>query len=110
MSDPAGKVSGAPSQAVESASADAGPSRARRRLILGAGAALPSVYTLTSGAQTAAASVLHCTVANPPSNLQRFTLADDQWYRNKTYAGKQGFDPAYCVSSGSLSCTDALHP
>jgi hypothetical protein len=36
------------------------PSQTRRRLILAAGAALPSVYTLSSGAQTAGASNMAC--------------------------------------------------
>jgi hypothetical protein len=110
MSDRTGTRFDAPLEIVQGGSPAAGPSRARRRLLLGAAAALPSVYTLTSGAQTAAASVLHCTVANPPSNLQRFTQSDDNWFRNKVYVGRWGNDKAYCVTAYQSACVNPLHP
>lgn len=75
-------------------------SPSRRRLLLGAVAVLPSVYTLSSGAQTALTS----------ANVLRFTTADDTWYRNKVYTGKMGSDKVDCVNSIQTSCYDALHP
>ena len=49
-----------PESSVAAESRTAGPSKARRRLILAAGAALPSIYTLSSGAQMAVASTMVC--------------------------------------------------
>jgi hypothetical protein len=65
---------------------------------------------LTSGAQTAAISAFHCFAATPPSNLQRFTQSDDNWFRNKVYVGKWGNDKAYCVTANQSACVNALHP
>jgi len=86
----------------------------RRRLLLGA-AAIPTVYTLTSGAAVAAAS-LNCwgtqTQATPP---QRVTAAPDQWARSTMKSGK--VNPgnqvtAYCMTPpGKQSeCTDPMEP
>ena len=95
-----------PERAVPNISNAGQPSPARRRLILAAGAAIPSVYTLASGAQTAVASNLRCW-AHPPSTPARFTPSDDQWLRVHIYKGtyKQETD-AYCVSSPQSSCVD----
>ena|SRR5215471_18712222 len=89
----------------------ANPSAVRRRLLLAAGAALPSVYTLTSGAQTAVASNLRCwgnPGATPP---QRFTASDDSWYRSPVYTGQYKGNAAYCVTSPQSACIDSpMHP
>ena len=110
MFDPAGTRIDPPAEIAQSVLPDAGPSRARRRLLLGAAAALPSVYTLTSGAQTAAISAFHCVAATPPSNLQRFTQSYDNWFRNKVFVGKWGNDKAYCVTANQSACVSPLHP
>jgi len=80
------------------------PSLVRRRLLIAAGASLPSVYTLTSGAQTAAASSLRCWAAQPTTPPQRFTTADDAWRRYPVYKGKFHSDGAYCVTLPQSSC------
>jgi hypothetical protein len=110
MSDPAGTRIDPPTEVAQSVSPDAGPSRARRRLLLGAAAALPSVYTLTSGAQTAAISAFHCLAATPPANLSRFTTQSDTWVRKQVYVGKRGNDKAYCVTWNQSGCMNALYP
>jgi hypothetical protein len=85
------------------------PSAARRRLILAAGAVLPSVYTLTSGAQTAAASSLRCWANGGDTPPVRFTPAEDNWVRAKVYVGKSDDGrAAYCVSTPQNSCISRL--
>jgi hypothetical protein len=85
------------------------PSAARRRLILAAGAALPSVYTLTSGAQTAAASSLRCLINGTETPPARFTPAEDNWVRAKVYVGKSDDGrAAYCVSAPQNACISTL--
>src|SRR5438270_10794678 len=83
----------------------AAPNKARRRLILAAGAALPSVYTLSSGAQTALVSNLSCW-AKTPTPPARFTPTDDDWYRAPVYTGDYDGTPAYCVSVPQSACLD----
>lgn len=84
--------------------AAATPSRARRRLLLGAGA-LPSVLTLSSGAQAAAASTLRCLATNQPA--QRFVPNDDNWVRAQVpVATYNSSRPAYCVTSPTNACVD----
>jgi len=56
------------------------PSRARRRLLLGATGALPSVLTLSSGAAIAAASTVQCVFKNQQTP-ERFTAVNDNWVR-----------------------------
>jgi hypothetical protein len=92
------------------------PSKARRRLILAAGAALPSIYTLSSGAQTAAASNLVCLAKEGPPPI-RFTVVPelglqdndyaripDGWVRAPVYFGEYDRTPANCVTSPQSSC------
>jgi hypothetical protein len=112
MSDRTGTRFDAPLEIAQSGSPIAGPSRARRRLLLGAAAALPSVYTLTSGAQTAAASALNCLATTTPPNLylSRFTTHSDAWTRKQVYMGKVANDNAYCVTWNQSSCVNALTP
>ena len=81
----------------------------RRRLLLGAAAALPSVYTLKSGAQTAVASAIACTTRPAPLGLQRFTPADDTWVRKHVYKGQLANDDAYCVMWTQSSCVDPMN-
>ena len=88
------------------------PQALRRRLLLGA-AALPSVYTLSSGAAIAAASV-NCwakqsQTANPPA----VTAGPDQWYRLPMKSGTDGQSSsvmAYCMNDPAkqAQCTDPL--
>lgn len=80
------------------------PSKARRRFLLAAGAALPSVYTLSSGAQTAIASNLACWAKEPQSAPPRFTSTNDNWLRAQVYTGNLDGAPADCVSSPQGDC------
>lgn len=84
----------------------AAPNAARRRLMLGAGAILPSVYTLSSGATTAAASTLACFNTTSTSAPARFVDTQDKWYRAQVYDGKNGGNMAHCVSTPQNSCTN----
>jgi hypothetical protein len=109
MSDGTGKPFDTPVQTAQSSTPDGGPSRTRRRLLLGA-VAVPSVYTLTSGAQTAAASVLSCAANAAPPSASRFTTHADTWTRKQVYMGKLANDTAYCVTWNQSSCVNALSP
>jgi hypothetical protein len=80
------------------------PSKARRRFLLAAGAALPSVYTLNSGAQTAIASNLACWAKEPKAPPVRFTSSNDNWLRAQVYTGDYNGTPADCVSSPQAEC------
>jgi hypothetical protein len=97
-------------QTNQEASREVGPSPARRRLLLGAAAVLPSVYTLTSGAQTASISGFHCVAATPPANLPRFTNSSDAWVRKQVYTGKLANNTADCVTWNQASCVNPLSP
>ena len=80
-------------------SSKVGPQTARRRLMLGAAAALPSVYTLTSGAQTAVASTVRCWEGegdkepidfrirrgDAAEDAPRLTMTNDEWLRKEVY-------------------------
>ena len=81
-----------------------GPSPSRRRMLLAAGGALPSVLTLSSGASAAAASSLRCLATNQPH--QRFTDVQDNWVRAQVPVGSYQSRTAYCVTSPSASCLD----
>jgi len=85
------------------------PNVRRRRLLVTAIGALPSVYTLASGAHTAASSHLACWAQQPLTNPPRFTTGTDTWLRSKVYCGSYDGHPAYCVSNPQNSCVDALH-
>jgi hypothetical protein len=96
-------------QVPESTVADsrtASPSIARRRLILAAGAALPSIYTLSSGAQTAVASNLVC-IAKQGTHPPRFTSTADNWVRSPVTVGDYDGTPADCVTSPQSACSDS---
>ena len=56
------------------------PSRSRRRMLLAATGALPSVLTLSSGAASAA-NYLACMLNQPNPMPQRFTPGEDNWVR-----------------------------
>ena len=83
-----------------------GPSKSRRRLLLAAGAALPSICTLSSGAQAAVASNLRC-LANEAAPPARFTPAPDNWVRAPVDVGDYDGTPAYCVTSPQSACSDS---
>lgn len=102
MSDGTGKHQ-IPDSSVTAQSRGPGHSKARRRLILAAGAALPSIYTLSSGAQTAAASVL-CSARQPQTAPAAVTSTRDTWYRAPVYVGEYNGTKAYCVSSPQTDC------
>jgi hypothetical protein len=104
-------ATGAP-QVPDSTEADSraeNPSKARRRLILAAGAVLPSIYTLSSGAQTAAASNLVCLSKQGPPPI-RFTKDEDYarvsdgWLRAPVNFGEYDGVPADCITSPQTSC------
>lgn len=96
-----------PESSVAAKSRTAGPSKARRRLILAAGAALPSIYTLSSGAQTAVASNLAC-LAKQGTAPARFTSTPtaDNWLRAPVNVGEYDGTPANCVTSPQSACMD----
>lgn len=105
MSDDTGKHQ-IPDSSVAAQSRVAGHRKARRRLILAAGAALPSIWTLSSGAQTAAASNRLCWTHQSEPTPARFTPSSDTWYRAPVYVGDHNGTPAYCVSPRQSECAD----
>lgn len=79
---------------------------ARRRLMLGAAAVLPSVVTLPSGARNAVQS-FNCTTGRrgndmfvEGSGVERFSVAPDEWLRKKVFSGRLASNgrPAYCTT------------
>ncbi len=83
--------------------------KARRRLILAAGAALPSILTLSSGAQAAGASNVVCLTrqgAAPPRFVDGgdFAKTNDGWLRAPVNFGQYDGTPANCVTSPQSSC------
>lgn len=86
------------------------PSAKRRRLLAGAAAVLPSVYTLASGAQTAVASQVACWANEQQQPPGRFITGSDTWFRAKVYLGTYDGYPAYCVSTPQRACVDPFHP
>jgi hypothetical protein len=86
------------------------PSARRRRLVLGAAGALPTVYTLSSGAAAAATSAVACWSQGQQGTApQRFTVADDQWYRVQVYDGKYQGAAMHCVSSPQSACVEGTN-
>lgn len=87
----------------------------RRRLLLGA-AAVPTVYTLTSGAGVAAASLTCWDRAQQTAPAQRVTAVPDQWARGQMKSGTTwpgNTTMAYCMKDPkdqTLGCTDPLNP
>jgi hypothetical protein len=80
---------------------------ARRRLMLGAAAVLPSVVTLRSGAQVASQSFncIQRTGKTPGAmtngaEVQRFSDVPDEWLRKKVFTGRFGRagTRAYCTT------------
>jgi hypothetical protein len=102
MTDAAGTRQ-VPESSVAADSRTASPSKARRRLILAAGAALPSIYTLSSGAQTAIASNMVC-LAKQGTPPPRFTSQPDNWVRAPVSVGDYDGTPADCVTSPQSAC------
>jgi hypothetical protein len=94
-------------------SSAAGPSKARRRLLFAAGAALPSICTLGSGAAAAATSNLVCLTKQGPPPI-RFKQDDDYvrwpdgWVRAPVSVGEYDGTPADCVMTPQASCTDSF--
>ena len=76
-------------------------------MLLAAGGALPSVLTLSSGAQAAAASSLRCLATNQPH--QRFVDVQDQWVRAQVPVGSYNSRTAYCITTPSGGCLDSAH-
>lgn len=88
----------------------AAPNRLRRRLLLAGAAVVPSVYTLTSGAQAAVASSLRCLQANEDTAPPRFVQTPDQWLRQPVQMGRFEQRSTYCVSTPQSECADGLNP
>jgi hypothetical protein len=101
-----------PASTVAADSRSASPSNARRRLLLAAGAVLPSVYTLSSGAGTAAASNVVCLAkqgALPPRFTTEgdYTGRTDGWVRAPVSVGEYDGTPADCVTTPQSGCSDS---
>lgn len=88
---------------------DDAPNRTRRRLIVGAASVLPTVYTLSSGAQTATASNARC-LRDPPLEPERFAPTRDEWLRAPVYVGSYQGQAAYCITSPQELCVDVWNP
>src|SRR5437879_3688199 len=89
MSEVTGKSDEVPETTAGSNPRDDAKRVTRRRLLLGA-AALPSVYTLTSGAAVAASSI-NCWANQPQTTTApRITTAPDRWYRVQVKSGTEG--------------------
>jgi hypothetical protein len=87
------------------------PNRLRRRLIVGA--AVPTLYTLSSGAALARTSATGACLQEPEVPPQRFTGTRDNWLRAPVYVGRydsQSGPAAYCVTSPQEMCTDVWNP
>jgi hypothetical protein len=97
----------------------------RRRLILGTAAVLPSVYTLSSGAQMAVTSSQKCwnrvshngngriVAARDGSDgeeVEQVTTSNDKYLRKQVYTGTSGGQPAYCAMMNQASCIDPDNP
>jgi hypothetical protein len=99
-----------PGSTVAADSRGVSPNHTRRRLILAAGAALPSVYTLSSGAQTAGASNLAC-LAKQGTAPARFVSQEDyarwpdNWLRAPVSYGDYDGATADCVTTPQSACT-----
>jgi hypothetical protein len=83
--------------------------KGRRRLLLAAGAALPSILTLSSGAQAAAASNIVCLAkqGTPPARFVEdgdYAKTNDGWLRAPVNFGQYDGTPANCVTSPQTSC------
>ncbi len=87
------------------------PTTARRRLMIAASAVLPSVYTLSSGAQTAAASNVRCwSRADEAGPDDRFAERPDGWLRKAVFQGKHRENTVFCVMSDQSECLDPKIP
>ena len=91
---------------------DAGLDRtsARRKLVLGAAAILPSIVTVSSGAQTALASNVKCWSKNPEAPPDRVSFAPDGWLRKQVYVGQYQGNKAFCLAWDQASCLDPGNP
>src|SRR5437773_6963843 len=113
MSQVTGKRDEVPESTAGSSPRDDSKRVTRRRLLLGA-AALPSVYTLTSGAAVAAGSISCWATQSTTNSPTRITTAPDRWYRLQV---KSGTKPppntnvmGYCLTDNQANCTDLLKP
>jgi hypothetical protein len=97
----------------------------RRRLMLSVAAAVPSVFTLSSGAQTSMVSGTMCRVGNwQPHTLPRQPMAAgalpadtplvsvvaDDYLRAPVYVGSYDGLPAHCVMENQQYCMDPMDP
>jgi hypothetical protein len=74
-------------------------------MLLHAGALVPSVLTLSSGAAAAVASNLRCTANTSTSAAAtKFSLTDDTWYRKQVYQGKNSGAYVYCIMNPQSGC------
>lgn len=89
----------------------------RRRLLLGTAALLPSVLTLSSGAQAAVSSSARCWdrvrhqtrgdfsgAGGLEEDTPRFAPSSDEWLRKRVYTGMSGGRPAFCAMTDQASC------
>jgi hypothetical protein len=108
MADATGERENIPDDTTLDEPRPSGPSKTRRKLVLGAAAVLPSAYTLASGAQAAVESTRRCWSAT--SNPAPITPVDDTWFRAKVYVGEMKGAPAYCVMANQSACVDPSNP
>jgi hypothetical protein len=100
-----------PGLGVTSGAPAATPNRNRRRLLLGAAGIVPSVYTLTSGAQVSAASAIVCLQASEDANPTRFMPGNgDPWLREPVQMGRFEQRNTYCVSTPQADCMNGFNP
>ncbi len=79
--------------------------------MLAAAAAIPSVYTLASGAQTAVASNFRCWAREPEAGPpDRCSFHPDGWLRKQVYQGKHQGQVAFCAMWDQTACVDPVNP
>jgi hypothetical protein len=97
----------------------------RRRLMLSMAAAVPSVFTLSSGAQTSMVSGTMCRFGNwqrqalprhpiateaLPANTPLVSVVADDYLRAPVYVGSYDGLPAHCVMENQQYCMDPMDP
>ena len=84
---------------------------ARRKLVLGAAAILPSIVTVSSGAQTALASNMRCWSKDPAEGPpDRFSYLPDGWLRKQVFKGEHRGAPAFNLAWDQASGLDPGNP